>query len=367
MTGMTMYWVLLLCLSVGSIFYQAQHRMIATGSIMTDNGVRASVPLMSAVIVITLMIGLRYRVGGDWEVYAQHFEMISAYPLPIALKRSPDEFGYTLLNWIVGHVGGELWLVNLVCAMPFVAGLTAICRQQPNPWLALVVAAPLLIIVVGMGFTRQASAMGFMLIGMAELARGRNFWSFALWTVVGSLFHQSVLVLLPMVALILFRGTALSLLLLVAVVFIGYFVLLPHALERYSAGYITAVYQAKGALFRIGPNALAAVILLGFRRQYEGPPIELKIWRGWAILALFIFGAFFYIKSSVILDRLSLYVLPLQIYVFGRLPTAFGVQRRPSLSLTVLVIGYSAMVLFLWLTFANHAQYWVPYRIYPLT
>jgi hypothetical protein len=29
------------------------------------------------------------------------------------------------------------------------------------------------------------------------------------------------------------------------------------------------------------------------------------------------------------------------------------------------VVAYSAAVLFTWLTFAVHAQYWVPYRFYP--
>ena len=50
-------------------------------------------------------------------------------------------------------------------AVPFTYGLFRICRQQPNPWLALVVATPFLIIVVGMGYTRQAAAMGFLMIG----------------------------------------------------------------------------------------------------------------------------------------------------------------------------------------------------------
>jgi hypothetical protein len=31
----------------------------------------------------------------------------------------------------------------------------------------------------------------------------------------------------------------------------------------------------------------------------------------------------------------------------------------------VLVIGYSALVLFTWLNFAVHAKYWVPYQLYP--
>ena len=34
--------------------------------------------------------------------------------------------------------------------------------------------------------------------------------------------------------------------------------------------------------------------------------------------------------------------------------------------LRVAVMLYSAAVLFVWLGFATHAQYWLPYRFYPL-
>jgi hypothetical protein len=29
------------------------------------------------------------------------------------------------------------------------------------------------------------------------------------------------------------------------------------------------------------------------------------------------------------------------------------------------VIAYSALVLFVWLNFAKHADYWLPYQFYP--
>jgi hypothetical protein len=32
----------------------------------------------------------------------------------------------------------------------------------------------------------------------------------------------------------------------------------------------------------------------------------------------------------------------------------------------MLVIAYSALVLGLWLSFANNSRYWIPYRIYQL-
>jgi len=323
------YWLLLFVLAMGSIVFHGRNAVEYRGGAAIGNRLGRNLPLLIALAAICLMIGFRYEVGGDWKNYKNTFDMINSWSLPVALKRSPDEFGYTFLNWLVGQSSGQLWVVNLVCAIPFVVGLAGLAKAQPNPWLALVVAAPLFIIVIGMGFTRQATAAGFMLIGLNGLSRGRSYWWFLGWTLAGSLFHQSVLVLIPIVPIFLFRFSAFSVLLIIAALLIGYFVLLPYALERYSVGYINQVYLAKGAIFRIAPNAVAGLMLLGFRKQFAALPIELKIWRGFAYYALLIFVAFFLVPSTVILDRLSIYVLPLQIWVWSRVPTAFD---RPAAS-----------------------------------
>ncbi len=49
------------------------------------------------------------------------------------------------------------------------SGLVQFCRKQPLPWLALAVAAPFIIIVVGMGYTRQSVALGFILLSRFKL------------------------------------------------------------------------------------------------------------------------------------------------------------------------------------------------------
>lgn len=364
---MLVYWLLLGVLASASLVYQRRFRVAADGTVEIDPRVSRQAGLFVALLAITLLIGLRYRVGGDWNSYLHLFGMMQQQrPLSAVLMRSPDEFGYTLLNWLVVRSGGDFWLVNLGCAIPFVAGLSAFSRQQPNPWLALAVAAPLLIIVVGMGYTRQAAAMGFMLIGLSGLCRGSSYLWFFAWTLMGGLFHQSVLLFIPLVPLFVFRFTPLSMLLLAIALFLGFLALEPHAIDRYSAGYIRQVYVAKGALFRIAPNAAAGLILVLFRHRFGGTRVELRFWTGLAYVAMFLQLLYFFIRSTVPLDRLSVYVLPLQVWVWSKVPTAFSGRRVPDLVLTILVIGYSAVSLWLWLAFANHSRYWVPYKLYPV-
>lgn len=359
------YWLLFGLLALASLIFRYRYEP-RIGAVSIDNRVRDNIPLLAVLLVLTLMIGLRYKVGGDWAPYEFTFKSVAHRSLSSAISQTPDEFAYTLINWLVAKAGFGIWLVNVICAVPFVVGLAAICRQQPNPWLALLVAAPLFIIVVGMGYTRQAVAAGFILIGVAGLTRGRSFLWFVGWTLVASAFHTSALLFIPMMAIVVFRVTFGWLLLLLAAGTFAYYFILPTVMDRYSTGYIHSVYEAKGAIFRIIPNALAGLLLIGFPTHFASNSAELKVWRGFAWASIAALIAFFIIESSVIIDRISVYILPVQIFVLSRLPRAFSSGGRPSVAVTLLVIIYSGLVLLIWLAYANNARFWVPYRLYPV-
>jgi hypothetical protein len=359
------YWLLYSILAFGALLYSPRQQATQDGTIVDDFSSRQDLILISVAVLIILMIGLRFRVGGDWLTYLVNSNLLSGRSLSWSITNSPNEPGYTLINWVVLKIGSSIWLVNLICAIPFVIGLMALAKQQPNPYLALAVAAPLLIIVVGMGYTRQATALGFLLIAITSLTAGKPFWKFLIWAGIGSLFHFSVLFFIPIVALLSFRGTLLSFFMLIILAIVGYLFVLPNAFDRYSVGYIRTVYEAQGAIFRIALSALAGMIVMFGARRFFSNPIETRIWRGWALLSLLSLLMLFFVRSTVIVDRLSVYLLPLQVIVFGRLPLAFGGRQSQQLWTWLMVAAYAG-VLFLWLTFANHARFWVPYRVYPI-
>ena len=67
------------------------------------------------------------------------------------------------------------------------------------------------------------------------------------------------------------------------------------------------------------------------------------------------------VPSTTVIDRLSLYLIPLQLAVLPRL--AFLVKQR---NFGRFLVGcYAALVMFVWLNFAVHAKFWLPYRIQP--
>jgi hypothetical protein len=109
--------------------------------------------LTAAALPIALMIGLRFQVGADWFSYEGIYDYFRYADLNETL--SIGDPGYSLLNWIGQRFGVGVWFVNLACGTIFTWGLFRFARQQPNPWLAIVVAIPYLVIVVAMGYTRQ--------------------------------------------------------------------------------------------------------------------------------------------------------------------------------------------------------------------
>lgn len=311
-------------------------------------------------VLFTLMMGLRHEVGGDWGSYDQHFMRASALTLAEAL--SGGDPGYYGLNWLTERLGGSIYHVNLACAAIMMLGTVVFCRVQPNPWLALMVAVPYMLIVVGMGYTRQAVALGFALLGLTALGNGRVRW-FVIWIALGATFHKSAVLLLPIAALAASRNRLMTASLVGLSTVLLYYLLLADASERLWDNYVEAEYQSQGGLIRVLMNAVPATLLLLFRKHLVQDAKERKLWLWIAVFAIACLPLVGLASTAV--DRVALYLIPIQLFVFSRLPRlATTVRMRTPVVLGIL--GYYTAVLFVWLNFAVHSSYWLPYQIMPL-
>ena len=145
-----------------------------------------------------MLVGLRHEVGGDWFNYEVIYLNMVGAPLSELLEKGNP--GYYLLNWLSSQVKGGTYLVNLMAGLIFSVGVVAFCRQQPRPWLALAVAVPYMVVVVGMGHSRQVIALGMALLGLVGLAKQSNL-QFALCVALAATFHKSALLLVPLAVL----------------------------------------------------------------------------------------------------------------------------------------------------------------------
>jgi hypothetical protein len=112
-------------------------------------------------------------------------------------------------------------------------------------------------------------------------------------------------------------------------------------------------------------NIVPAILFLVFRKRFATTAMEGKLWRNFSYAALGTVVLLFVLRSSVIADRLGIYLIPLQLFVFSRMPLIFPNKGRPNGQVILAVLAYSALVQATWLIAASHAQYWVPYRFYP--
>jgi hypothetical protein len=314
-----------------------------------------------AFFLMMLFVGLRDEIGADWGNYLGHIERASSLDWWSAMLDNDPAYG--LLNWIGARFGG-MYFVNMVCAVPFALGLASFCRAQPRPWLTLTIAIPYLVIVVAMGYTRQGVAIGLAMLGLVALEQ-RRMLRFFVWIACAALFHKSAVILVP---LAVFAGSKNRFMMLFGVSVVCsmlYVLLLQESVDVLLHTYIEDEYNSSGAMIRIIMNALPAVFYLWFRKRFDLPEAQRNFWSwmAWGAIVLVVLLAVS--PSSTAVDRVALYWIPVQLFVWSRLPDALGRVGQSRALLVVAVVGYSAAVLLVWLFFADHSFAWLPYKFYP--
>jgi len=343
------YWLLFFYFAVGAIREAPRPASAARPDVLFRLGC----------FLMALLIGLRFHVGADWVPYEDIFGDAKQETMG-SLPAIADP-GYYLLNIVVQWIGGDLWLVNLICGLMFAWGLMRLCEAQERPWLAALVAVPYLVIVVAMGYTRQAVAIAFIMAGLASYFRNGSVLRFAAYALVAATFHKTAVVALPLIAVANERGRIVNFLVVAALTYLTYHWFLSATVGRFVTNYIDARYAAEGAGIRVAMNLVPAVLFLVRSRQLGFPERDRCVWRNLALVACGLLPMLLLFPSSAVVDRLALYIIPLQLAVLSR-PRIVMVSERLG---TVLIIFYAAAVQFTWLTYAHHARFWVPYQFWP--
>lgn len=343
------YWLLFILWSAGAV--QTERRRTLD---------RRPLAFVTAVVLTALMVGLRFEVGGDWFNYVEIYDSIFYLPLQSALSFTDP--AYAALNWLSAQVNLGIWPINLVCGSLLMGGFGRLAWRQPNPALAVLVGVPYLIIVVAMGYTRQAAAIGIICFGLADLSE-RHIMRFVVIVGIAALFHKSAVLILPISLVPIFRRNFLFGA-LGSILFLGLFVLLLRdSSDALVANYVQSNYDSQGAAIRISMNVLAALIFLFMKNQISMPYFQKSFWTTSSLLAILSVGGLAIASASAGIDRISLYLIPLQVVTFSRLPYTLGTKYRALPSVLLAVIGYSFAVQFVWLNYATNAQEWLPFRM----
>jgi hypothetical protein len=335
-------------------------------------------------LTLVLLIGFRYQVGTDWFNYLDYLYRVRGVDF-VDMIKMPDP-AYQLINWISVQMDWGMIGVNLICSTIFALGIVAFCWAEDLPWLALSIAIPYLVIVVGMGYTRQAVALSLELLALLSL-RNNSTSKFVMWLILAALFHKTAIIILPIAALADSKSRLWTTIWVGISAIILYYILLAKDADNLIHQYVGGAMQSSGALLRLLMNAVPAIIFLTWRSRFPLLQSEAALWRWIATISLLLLVFFAIMPSaSTALDRIALYMLPLQVVVFSRLPFLFAARsiseqrtkisrlsgskisrlRQASPLATLVILLYYGFVQFIWLNFAVNAQAWREYRFYPL-
>jgi hypothetical protein len=313
-------------------------------------------------IFFVFLIGMRFEVGGDWSTYLDHFDSIVGKSFAETLLEYDP--GYALFEWVSATFGWGIYGVNIACGVLVMTGVYQFCRQQSQPWLALTVAVPYLIIVVAMGYTRQSAALGLELIALVALANGQLV-RYAIWILLAISFHKTAVVLLPLALIATsYKNIWTSRLLLaatfLAMALLGGWATFSEESDKLITNYIEAEMISDGATIRVVMNALPAAIFLLFAKNLAPDEVER---RTWILLSLLSLGCVPLLDiASTATDRIALYLIPVQLFVYSRIGATFYSEKSRALANRIIVAGY-AVVLFVLLNYASIVSvYWVPYQ-----
>ena len=351
------YWIMFLLPAVlaGAAGPRKVKRQDRTLSIKLDGAI------LLVFVAIFVMIGFRFNVGGDWNNYAGHVEF--ARDMTFAEARDMGDPGYWVLVVIGVKSGLGILFVNLIASFIFTIGLVAYCGSMSRPFLALTCALPYLVVVVAMGYTRQSMAIGLVMLGLALLRRG-GIYSFVLLALCGALFHKSAVVIIPIVAILRSRNRALKFLFAGAAGAAGYMTLVSDSLDHFMVHYVQAGYQSSGTLIRLVMNAIPAALFMMFHKRMDISGYERQLDLILSLLSLAALVGFFTTSASTALDRLALYLIPVQLFVFSRMPDVLARKAANKQPVVLGIIFYHALIMYVWLNYAANSYAWRPYFSY---
>ena len=321
---------------------------------------RTRILWLLAFLAILIFVGLRHHVGMDWGNYLAMIRRVNAGGFGEAI--TVVEPAYAALLWLSGRLGVGIYGAHLVGTFIFLGGLFRYAKMTPAPWIAILVAMPFLVIVVGMSASRQAVAIGVLLYLTAEWS-GCSASKRLLLVMLASSFHMSAVGFLAFVYLDLRIAVWMkwigSLVMLVAIMNILQFS--GHAAyygELYGTGQ-SELTQSSGALMHVMLNAGPALVSFFIGRRARNILIPDILHKQMAIIAIALIPLSFLMSAAS--GRLTLYFFPVSIWFFASLPLLFeeaNLRAIVKFASAIFFIG----LLTLWLTAGNAASAHANYR-----
>ena len=267
-------------------------------------------------IVMAIFIGIRHEVGGDWSTYLTTFARAENSSIE-SWRYVSHDIGYAALNIACHNLGLGLVGVNLIAGGILMTGIATYSQRFEAPWLVFVSATAYLIVVVGMGYTRQSVAVGFELLALVAIMDKKSL-RFLVWIALAGVFHKSAFILLPLGIFAAQNRTQIHYAAVLVSACVGIYVLFSTEAAEYVEHYVESTrYSSTGALVRLAMSAVAGILLVFFHKQFCDNTSERLLWGVFVIVT--VIAIVLTQVSTTAADRLGIYLIPMQLFVCGRI------------------------------------------------
>lgn len=355
---MIFYLFIYLCLAIFSIF----NRDVSYNRYDIDFS-RVSITWFFILINFTLFLGFRHEIGPDWFSYVGYLNRASEFSFfDVFVNKDP---GYQLINYLSNKLGTGIYGVNLVGGLIFSLGLVIFCLKQSRPYLAITISFPYLYLIIGMGYTRQSIAIGLVMMAISHLKNSKTNYSIFL-LLLASTMHKSAVLMLPLFFLILDTNRYVKYFSGFIITIVAYALFLDNHVDELMYVYVESErYDSSGAFIRLLMSLIPSCIFLLYRDRFHFAPLMNRLWTVISLLSLFLTVLLFFSNLSTAIDRVALYLLPIQIVIFSSLPNVFTNVKKYRVLIILTVIFYYLIILLVWFGLSSHASAWSPYVFYP--
>lgn len=144
-----------------------------------------------AILAISFVVGFRYKVGVDWEGYVKDFFLIQNKEF----DEQRVEYGFYIINKIIGGAGlGYEWMFFTVAFITWYFYFKSVQSFILPIFIFFIFADEYFF--WSMNGVRQFAAMGIWLVSIKYIIK-KKLVNYLLLIIVASLFHTSVLLLIP--------------------------------------------------------------------------------------------------------------------------------------------------------------------------
>jgi len=311
-------------------------------------------------IALIIFMGTRYKTGCDYLTYEIRF----LRPLEFVTNNlSSSEPGIWWIVLITRELGLSYLWHNILATMLIVWGYFVFASRTTMPLVFLAIIFPIVTIQLGMSGIRQAIALSFLMVSLPALVSRKRLMA-AILIIIGGLFHNSVLVFLPLAIIAgkpmnIFRA-AFAVIVAMPIIMYGF----GGRLDTYSDRYVEQIYgvmESNGALLRYAMCILlVAPFILAHKKLKSLHPSLYPILQQFFIITI-LAGSLIFV-STVALHRFVFYLFPFAALISVQSLDVILPENQRKLAV-VLPIMLSLTYLVGWFLTSSHAdRCFVPYQ-----